>query len=711
MIFRPSPRSSALPTGLRVPIDSVRPLFTSRNFRLYGWPILCTALLLFFAVTRLYDLRSRPIHHDEGVNGMFMKNLVESGTWKYDPENYHGPTLYYIHLVPTWIASYVSDGWSKFNRKSLSGISIVPLRFVVALAGILFLWMILRSDRMLGRIGAATACILAGLSCDVLYFSRYFIHETYLILFTFGFVSFGYLYLSTRRVRYAYLSAVSATLFFCTKETSSFHLVIFVIAGFMTLVVHWLSGNRQEPAPWVGFGKAIHRFLKGFGVHLALIAVVCLLVWAALFTSFFRNPSGLLDSFRTLMYWGAEGVDSGHEKPFLYYFNSILFPYETVPLILSCAGIVAAFIRNEKKGLFFSFWMMGMVFVYSAIPYKTPWLVLNMVLPMIVLSGYAVQCLVDFIRQRLARPHAMVTLTALAVVATALLTVQAQQTYRVNYAEPDNDRHPQVYAHTLKEINRVMTVIEEVSAGAGKGMTIHIFSEEYWPLPLYLLKYPGVKFWSGRVRDCKQIDAPILIVRPKLQAEVDSRVKDSYAIRNFNLRPGVPMALYINQKANSQFDTTRTLVLKKSIPAPAVLMPGLRLETFRKADFTIKPSKVFEGDTSFQFNWQGDNDRKFKAPFALRWTGFLFVPEPGTYRFGLESDDGSWLEIDGTMVIDNGGDHAATKLTRQVELSAGYHRVEIRYYDVVGEAILKLTWAPPRAGETQVPAEVFFHQP
>jgi hypothetical protein len=37
--------------------------------------------------------------------------------------------------------------------------------------------------------------------------------------------------------------------------------------------------------------------------------------------------------------------------------------------------------------------------------------------------------------------------------------------------------------------------------------------------------------------------------------------------------------------------------------------------------------------------------------------------------------------------------------------------VEIRYYDVVGEAILKLTWAPPRAGETQVPAEVFFHQP
>ncbi|MCV4626294.1 hypothetical protein OFC18_29905, partial [Escherichia coli] len=37
--------------------------------------------------------------HDEGVNGWFLTNLFREGIYKYDPANYHGPTLYYIALV------------------------------------------------------------------------------------------------------------------------------------------------------------------------------------------------------------------------------------------------------------------------------------------------------------------------------------------------------------------------------------------------------------------------------------------------------------------------------------------------------------------------------------------------------------------------------------------------------------------------------------
>ncbi|MBV9080613.1 MAG: hypothetical protein JO102_05790, partial [Elusimicrobia bacterium] len=40
------------------------------------WMIVCLTLLVFFAATRFFDLTSRPLHHDEGVNGVFLRNLI-----------------------------------------------------------------------------------------------------------------------------------------------------------------------------------------------------------------------------------------------------------------------------------------------------------------------------------------------------------------------------------------------------------------------------------------------------------------------------------------------------------------------------------------------------------------------------------------------------------------------------------------------------------
>jgi Predicted membrane-bound mannosyltransferase len=62
-------------------------------------------LLLALLVTavgtalRFIWLGLKPFHHDEGVNGVFLNTLVETGNWAYDPSNYHGPDLYYISLI------------------------------------------------------------------------------------------------------------------------------------------------------------------------------------------------------------------------------------------------------------------------------------------------------------------------------------------------------------------------------------------------------------------------------------------------------------------------------------------------------------------------------------------------------------------------------------------------------------------------------------
>ncbi|MBU4580690.1 DUF11 domain-containing protein [Patescibacteria group bacterium] len=78
------------------------------------------------------------------------------------------------------------------------------------------------------------------------------------------------------------------------------------------------------------------------------------------------------------------------------------------------------------------------------------------------------------------------------------------------------------------------------------------------------------------------------------------------------------------------------------------------------------------------------------------WKGYINIVEQGTYRFRLESDDGSWLYIDGAMLINNGGDHSPRALEKDLELEKGYHSILVKYFESYGgEAVLKLEWKPP----------------
>ena len=63
--------------------------------------------MLVAAVLRLYDLDLVPLHHDEGVNGNFLTRLVREGIYRYDPENYHGPTIYYFSAFIPWILRFL----------------------------------------------------------------------------------------------------------------------------------------------------------------------------------------------------------------------------------------------------------------------------------------------------------------------------------------------------------------------------------------------------------------------------------------------------------------------------------------------------------------------------------------------------------------------------------------------------------------------------
>jgi len=97
--------------------------------------------------------------------------------------------------------------------------------------------------------------------------------------------------------------------------------------------------------------------------------------------------------------------------------------------------------------------------------------------------------------------------------------------------------------------------------------------------------------------------------------------------------------------------------------------------------------------------WEGGPEDHF----AARYTGQLHVKSGGTYTFFLTSDDGSALYINGERVINNDFMHGDIELQVALELGAGMHDIEIRYFDGGWDASLQLEWAGPDSdGQRQI---------
>jgi hypothetical protein len=95
--------------------------------------------------------------------------------------------------------------------------------------------------------------------------------------------------------------------------------------------------------------------------------------------------------------------------------------------------------------------------------------------------------------------------------------------------------------------------------------------------------------------------------------------------------------------------------------------------------------------------------------FALRFRGFLRVPRTGVYVFYLASDDGSELSIAGREIIVNDGVHGLTEERAEIALAAGWHPIELVYFQGTGGLGLDLYWRGPGFGKRLIPSSAFGH--
>jgi hypothetical protein len=76
--------------------------------------------------------------------------------------------------------------------------------------------------------------------------------------------------------------------------------------------------------------------------------------------------------------------------------------------------------------------------------------------------------------------------------------------------------------------------------------------------------------------------------------------------------------------------------------------------------------------------------------FMIEYTGVFTVEKDGSYDFRLHSDDGSYLFVDGALVIENDGKHQPTSRRGSISLHAGEHQLKLLYAQTTDRMALQL---------------------
>lgn len=95
--------------------------------------------------------------------------------------------------------------------------------------------------------------------------------------------------------------------------------------------------------------------------------------------------------------------------------------------------------------------------------------------------------------------------------------------------------------------------------------------------------------------------------------------------------------------------------------------------------------------------------------YGFIYSGFIFIPEKGMWRFATDSDDGSVLSIGGCLVVDNDGSHSASRQVGMVLLDKGYYPFTLSYFeDCEGEELQWLWQSPSASALSVIPNDVLF---
>lgn len=429
------------------------------------------AVLLVAAGLRITLLGGRPMHADEAILADKFGTMLAGGGFTYDPREYHGPVLEYLAWIPARLT----------GRTNYEALTETTLRIAPAVCGILLALSPLLLAPALGVTAAMSAAALVAVSPALVYYSRDFIPEMPLALWTALFLA-G---MCRSGVRWRVLAGLAAGAMIATKETATLALAAAALAYAATV---------GRPRSWRGV-----TVFAG-----AAVGALVLLV----------GPGTLRQIGESLAAYGHKAVTGGpHDHPWYTYWQWMAgWHYgstEAPILILAAAGLAAAVKIPRAFPRFFAVYTLALAFFYSALPYKTPWCAVSILFGLSLLAGVGVAALES--RRRAVAPAAVI----------AAIAILASQDWRAAAPYAADPRNPWAYAQTGAGVFTIRDRVDEFvrASPEGRAVTLDVYTREnFWPLPWYFRRYSNVRWWrqvglEGRA-------AGIILVSPEMEPDV-----------------------------------------------------------------------------------------------------------------------------------------------------------------------------------------------
>lgn len=466
--------------------------------------ILAVALLL-----RVWLIEVKPAHFDEGINGWFADQMTKTGYYHYDPANYHGPLHFY----------------AVFLAQTLFGRELWVLRLPAIVASVLSVWALLRFREFFTPAVVRTAALAMAVSPAFVFYGRYSIHESWQVLFSILLLH-GVLGLWRDGAHRALVTAtIGVTGLILTKETYVLHAGCVVLAG----VVFWLWQKAVPSRP----AQAIPP-MQWDRWDLLRCGGAATLVIIFFYSGNFLDFGALRGLYQTFAAWTGSGLaGSGHAKaaydlvgPLNYYWLALMARYEWFALLgfFACVRLVAP---TDARLRFLAIYAAGVLLAYSIIPYKTPWCIISILWPFLVLAAALVEELGERFRRPLLRRVAVASILVVSLIATA----------RLNFRDFADDTEPYVYVQTYEEISVLTGPLFAVAQADPTKYHLPgvIALKTSYPLPWVLGDFTKVGYFGvgERVPDW---NVAFIAVEAVWQDEVERRFWRPYYRRSFRLR-------------------------------------------------------------------------------------------------------------------------------------------------------------------------------
>lgn len=513
---------------------------------------------------RLYHLDERVFHHDEAAVGYFTYKLFNDGTYSYDP-SFHGPFMYYVT--------------AEMYRRM--GDNIYSSRLLPAIFGASMLFLLLPLRKYIRTGGMVLAAFFFAVSPSFLYYSRFYREDIFIAFFTLlalvcavkyaeKYAESGYSYM---RIFYLFLAGAALVSLAALKENA--YIMMALIAFFLLLLFIRQKGYKGLPGRIKSRDKQLFIPIAE-GLFLILVVLV---LFSLFYTGNVFDFSGMKIAVeKAISHWYEMHKIQRIGGPY-YFYLPIMALYELPVLIFGVLGaayygccdkkkermftiflaywvivdvmyiltnyypassrflptsyIPAAFVVYlpllvfgiltvmKSRNLFYSFliyWTVTNLVVYSYIQEKVPWLVLNLLLPLVILAA-------AYLGERLHGLKFDSKTGAVTLIALILsLTFFMYSSVFLNYYDYTNPAEPLIQAaQPPQKYSRFLDTFFEISSQYQNQSTeVQVTDDQMETQFLWYLRHYGNVKWKVSVDS--SFTAPLIVVHDPDGNESDASI-------------------------------------------------------------------------------------------------------------------------------------------------------------------------------------------